>query len=144
MIKYKTIIITGLTVLDDIKHKLINYINAQSVTTKAICKTFEELNYYISEIKFNRRGYDMFEYFSSNTLIVWLDSTKIKNKYAPAKLFNTEINTSRTTVKLLSGIDNIYFDTEKDDYFITIIPTIKKLINAESDNERELILTEFS
>lgn len=144
MIKYKTIIITGLTVLDDIKHKLINYINAQSLTAKAIGKTFEELNYYISEIKFNRRGHELAKDFSSSTVIVWLDSTKLKNKYKSTELFNTEINTSKTTVKLLSGIDNIYFDTEKDDYFITIIPTIKKLINAETDNDRELILTEFS
>lgn len=143
--KYQTVIITGLNTLQNTQQELFNYITKRlDCGCSVLKKSFKELNYYISDLKFNVHNSDQYNIFLNNTLIIWVDSKDAKSLYDSIDLFNSEIKLSKTTIKLIDGIDNIYFDTSIDDYYITIIPTIKKLLSTESKEERTKILNEFS
>lgn len=142
--KYKTIIITGLDILTDTKQELFKYLLDKLDGLIIYNKSFKDLNYYISELKYNEHLKDNFKDFINTTLVVWLDNSAADKLYKSPELYNSEINNSKTTVKLLDNIDNIYFDTLTDDYYITIIPTIKAIISTNDEKTRSNLLIEFS
>lgn len=138
---YQTVILTGLNILKKPIKDVKTYLEENSSFTnlKVLNFDFKHLNYFLSDLIFNRKRIDELDQFKATTLIVWLDKSKSFKDYSNEQLYHTDLNNAKTSLKLISDFDNIFFDYSKDNLYTDIIPNIMEVLTCEQQNLHTLL-----
>lgn len=136
---YQTVILTGLNILEDQINEIKHYLSERTPELKIFKFDFKHLNYFLSDMMFNKNRENEFETFKSNSLIIWLDKSKVFKEYQSERAYYNEINAAKTSFKLISDLDNIFFNISKDNLYIDIIPNIMKAITCDQKDLQTLL-----
>ena len=138
---YQTVILTGLNILKEPRKDIKTYLEENSSFTnlKVLNFDFKHLNYFLSDLMFNQKRIDELDQFKVTTLIIWLDKSKSFKDYPNEQLYHTDLNNAKTSLKLISDFDNIFFDYSKDHLYTDIIPNIIEVLTCEQKNLHTLL-----
>lgn len=136
---YQTVILTGLNILEDQINDVKEYLSEKTPDLKILKFDFKHLNYFLSDMMFNKSRKGEFDAFKSNSLVIWFDKSKSFKEYQNSQIYHSEINTSKTSLKLISDLDNIFFDLTTDNLYIDVIPNIKKILTCDNENIQTLL-----
>jgi hypothetical protein len=136
---YQTVILTGLDILEDQINEIKEYLFEKTTELEIFKFDFKHLNYFLSDIMFNQNRKEEFDTFKSNTLIIWIDKSKAFKEYQSEHTYHNEINASKTSLKLISNLDNIFFNVSKDNLYIDIIPNVMKILTCEQKDLQTLL-----
>lgn len=140
---YQSVILTGLNILDDQINEVKEYLSEKIPDLKIFKFDFKHLNYFLSDMMFSKLRKDEFNTFKPNTLIIWLDKSKSFKEYPSSQLYHLDVNESKTTLKLISDFDNIFFDLTTDNFYTDVIPSVIEILNC-SDEKIQQLLFELS
>lgn len=136
---YQTVILTGLNILEDQINEIKDYLSEKTPELKIFKFDFKHLNYFLSDMMFNKNRVNEFETFKSNSLIIWFDKSKAFKEYQSESIYYNEINASKTTLKLISDLDNIFFNVSKDDLYTDIIPNVINVLTCDQKDLQTLL-----
>lgn len=136
---YQTIILTGLNILEDQINEIKNYLSEKAPELKILKFDFKHLNYFLSDLMFNKIKKDEFNIFKSNTLVIWFDKSKSFKEYQSEQIYHSEVNTSKTSLNLISDLDNIFFDLSTDNLYTDVIPNITKILTCDNEKIQTLL-----
>lgn len=136
---YQTIILTGLNILEDQINEIKDYLSEKITELKIFKFDFKHLNYTLSDLMFNKNRKEEFDSFKSNTLIIWLDKSKAFKEYQNERIYYNELNVSKTSLKLISDLDNIFFNISKDNLYTDIIPNIMNVMTCDQKDLQTLL-----
>lgn len=136
---YQTVILTGLNILEDQINEIKDYLSEKTTELEIFKYDFKHLNYFLSDLKFNKNRKEEFASFKSNALIIWIDKSKAFKEYQSEHIYHNEINTSKTTLKLISDLDNIFFNVSKDNLYTDIIPNVMNVLACDQKDLQTLL-----
>lgn len=140
---YQSVILTGLNILDDQINEVKEYLSEKIPDLKIFKFDFKRLNYFLSDMMFNKLRKDEFNTFKPNTLIIWFDKSKSFKEYSSSQLYHLDVDESKTTLKLISDFDNIFFDLTTDNFHTDVIPSVIEILTC-SDEKIQQLLFELS
>lgn len=136
---YQTIILTGLNILEDQINEIKDYLSEKIPELKIFKFDFKHLNYFLSDIMFNQNRKEEFNTFKSNTLIIWLDKSKAFKEYKSEHIYHNDINAAKTSLKLISDLNNIFFNVSKDNLYTNIIPNVMNVLTCDQKDLQTLL-----
>jgi hypothetical protein len=136
---YQTVILTGLNILEDQINVIKDYLSEKTTGLEILRFDFKHLNFFLSDIMFNQNRKEELDAFKSNTLIVWLDKSKAFKEYQNERLYHNEINTAKTSVKLIADFYNVFFNVSKDNLYTDIIPNVMKVLTCDQKDLQTLL-----
>jgi hypothetical protein len=136
---YQTVILTGLNILEAQINEIKEYLSENTHELKILKFDFKHLNYFLSDMMFNKNRKEEFDIFKSNTLVIWFDQSKSFNEYQNEQIYHSDLNTSKTSLKLISDLDNIFFNISKDNLYTDIIPNVKKILTCDQKDLQTLL-----
>lgn len=136
---YQTVILTGLNILEDQINEVKEYLSEKASDLKILKFDFKHLNYFLSDMMFNKKRKEEFEAFKSSTLVIWFDKSKSFKEYQSEQIYHSEINTSKTSLKLISELDNIFFDLSTDNLYTDVIPNTMEILTCDNEKIQTLL-----
>lgn len=136
---YQTVILTGLNILEDQINDVKEYLSEKVPELEILKFDFKHLNYFLSDMMFNKSKKEEFNSFKSKALVIWFDKSKSFREYQNEQIYHNEINRSKTSLKLISNLDNIFFDITTDNLYIDIIPNIMEILTCDNEKIQTLL-----